>query len=170
MEQTIQELLVSLQKLLSLHRPLLELVRAERTSLLEVDVQRIQDLSLQKQSLLDQISNAERDRVRHCLTLAACWNLNPTQATLSEIVLRTQAVSFKLSEQLRSVQQTLQLLISRTQEQNSANRILVEGSIERVETMKRNVLGEAAPKSSTYSPTGQRQGPGSGSRLLSTEI
>jgi len=170
MEQTIQELLTTLQRLLTLHRQLLEVVRAERQALLGVDVQKIQELAMQKQSVLDEIVALERDRVRLTLTVAGVWGLSPQQATLNEIVLRAQAISLKLSEQLRSVHQTLQLLISRIQEQNQSNRVLVEGSIERVEIMKRNVLGEAVPRSETYSPTGQRQAQSSGARLLSTEI
>jgi len=173
MEKTIENLndLVSrLQKLLSLHRQLLESLRAEREALLAVDVKRIHEVTLEKQGILQQILAAEQARVTAARNVATLLNVPADSTSLGQIVLHSQSVSLKISDQLRSVQQALVHLVTRIQEQNDSNRGLVETSLEHVNQMKRNVLGEAMPKSGTYSSSGQRQNAPAQSRLISTEI
>ena len=133
MENTLESLnglLARLQKLLTLHRQLLESLRAEREALLAMDVRRIQDAALDKQGILHQITQAEQDRIAATREAAALLRAPAGQDTLSNLVLLAQSSSLKLSDQLRSVQQALQLLISRIQEQNLSNQRLVEASLE----------------------------------------
>lgn len=173
MEKTIENLndLVSkLQKLLTLHRQLLDSLRAEREALLSVDVKRIHEVTLEKQGILQQILQAEQGRLAITRTVATQLNAAADSTSLGQIVLHSQSVSLKISDQLRSVQQALVHLVGRIQEQNQSNRGLVESSLEHVNQMKRNVLGESMPKSGTYSSSGQRQNAPAQSRLISTEI
>ncbi len=172
MEKTIEslnDLVTRLQKLLSLHRQLLDSLRAEREALLEVDVRKIHEITLEKQGVLQQILAAEQARLSTSRLVAVQLNA-PADASLGQIILQSQSVSLKTSEQLRSVQQALAHLIGRIQEQNGSNRQLVESSLEHVNQMKRNVIGESMPRSETYSPTGHRQNAPAQSRLISTEI
>jgi flagellar biosynthesis/type III secretory pathway chaperone len=172
MEKTIEslnDLVTKLQKLLSLHRQLLESLRAEREALLAVDVRKIHEVTLEKQAVLQQIVVAEQARVAASRDVAVQLR-SPAEASLGQLVLQSQSVSLKLSEQLRSVQHALVHLIGRIQEQNGSNRQLVESSLEHVNQMKKNVIGESMPKSETYSPTGHRQNAPAQSRLISTEI
>jgi flagellar biosynthesis/type III secretory pathway chaperone len=168
--ENLNELVSRLQKLLSLHRQLLESLRAEREALLAVDVKRIHEITLEKQGVLQQILAAEQGRAAVSRNVATLLNLPADSTSLGQIVLQSQSVSLKTSDQLRSVQQALVHLVARIQEQNHSNRGLVESSLEHVNQMKRNVLGEAMPKSSTYSSSGQRQNAPAQSRLISTEI
>jgi flagellar biosynthesis/type III secretory pathway chaperone len=172
MEKTIEslnDLVTKLQKLLSLHRQLLESLRAEREALLAVDVRKIHEVTLEKQAILQQVAVAEQERLAASRHVAVQMN-SPADLSLGQLVLQSQSVSLKLSEQLRSVQQALVHLIGRIQEQNGSNRQLVESSLEHVNQMKKNVIGESMPRSETYSPTGHRQNAPAQSRLISTEI
>jgi flagellar biosynthesis/type III secretory pathway chaperone len=172
MEKTIEslnELVTRLQKLLSLHRQLLESIRAEREALLAVDVRKIHEITLEKQAILQQVLAAEQARLSICRLVAVQLNAS-ADASLGQIILQSQSVSLKVSEQLRSVQYALVHLVGRIQEQNASNQQLVASSLEHVNQMKRNVIGESMPKSETYSPTGHRHIAPAQSRLISTEI
>lgn len=158
----LSELHGQLQRLLTLHRQLLEALRVEREALLSADSKRIQDCTSEKEGVLHQISILEQERVRLSRGMGG--------GELGQIILAAQAVDLKLSDQLQSVRNALQHLIQRIREQNDANRLLVETSIEHVIQMKKNILGEAAPRGGTYSPSGQASHAPSQARLLSTEI
>ena len=173
MEKTLEclnDLLAKLQKLLSLHRQLLESLRAEREALLGMDVKRIHDSALEKQGILHQIAIAEQARATSAAAAATILGAAKGQENLSNLILLAQSASLKLSDQLRSVQQALQMLVTRIQDQNLSNLRLVESSIQHLEQMKKNVIGEAAPRSGTYSATGQKQNAPVQSRLISTEV
>ncbi|NDD93356.1 hypothetical protein EBZ37_14905 [bacterium] len=173
MEKTLESLnglLSKLQKLLSLHRQLLESLRTEREALLGMDVKKIHEAALEKQGILHQIAFAEQDRASSAIQVAEQLSAPKDQQNLSKLVLLAQSVSLKISDQLRSVQQALQLLVVRIQEQNQSNLRLVESSLQHLEQMKKNVIGESDPRSGTYSSSGQRQNAPVQSRLISTEV
>jgi len=173
MEKTIEnlnQLLGTLQRLLSLHRRLLDAIRTEREALLSADVRRIHDVTLEKQGVLHEIQVAEQERVNAARTVAALLNAPADGAGLSNLILLAQAASLRISDQLRSVQQALQLLVSRIQEQNQANLRLVETSLVHVNEMKKNIIGESMPASGTYSSSGQKQNSPAQPRMLSTEV
>ncbi len=160
--EKLSELHGQLQRLLTLHRQLLEALRVEREALLSADCRRIQDCTSEKEGILHQISILEQARFRSSNALG--------DRDLAAIILAAQAIDLKLSDQLQSVRNALQHLIQRIREQNDANRLLVENSIEHVIQMKKNILGEAVPRAGTYSPSGQASHAPSQARLLSTEI
>ena len=81
MEKTIEnlnQLLGTLQRLLSLHRRLLDAIRTEREALLSADVRRIHDVTLEKQGVLHEIQVAEQERVNAARTVAALLNAPAT--------------------------------------------------------------------------------------------
>ena len=146
------------------------LVRAEREALLSLDVRRIHDVTLEKQGILHEVVVAEQDRITATRIVAALLNAPADTANLSSLILLSQAASLRISDQLRSVQQTLQLLVSRIQDQNRANSLLVETSLVHVNEMKKNVIGESMPGSGTYSASGQKQNGPAQARLFSAEV
>jgi flagellar biosynthesis/type III secretory pathway chaperone len=162
-------ILASLQKLIGLHRQLLEACRVEREALVQADLRQIQESALSKQGLIDSIRQAENQRIDAVTELARRWKRPVRELSLSNIIIAIQGNDPKGAEQLRSAFNALTVLIQRITEQNDDNRILVERSLTHVNDMKRNVLGEAVPKSDTYTPQGQRSGVTGGARLISHE-
>lgn len=167
MEKVLAELYQQLQKLLSLHRQLLELLRTEKQALVDADVTKIEELALSKQGLLDQI--AFHDELRRKL-IAQLSPGGGDAITLSKVAIIAQGIQVKLGEQFRSVQQALSHLLGRIEEQGSYNRQLVEQSLETLVQMKRNILGSEAPRANTYSARGQQNNNNSGARLISREV
>lgn len=160
-----------LQKLMSLHRELMECVRLERQALTHADLKKIQEVTYHKEAVIHSIRQVEADRLRTVEQLGILWRISSKDLTLNEIILKVQDVNPKLSEQLRSAYQALMILVKRIQEQNESNRALVENSLSHVGKMKQNVLGEASPSADVYNQSGQKaQRPSSGSRLISKEV
>ncbi|MGK5082221.1 flagellar protein FlgN [Bdellovibrionota bacterium FG-1] len=160
----------SLQKLIGLHRQLLEACRLEREALVQADLNGIEETTQEKQALVEAIRAAEVERLNHVATLAMAWKRPLRELSLSNLILAVQATAPKMSDQLRSNLNALTVLLDRIQEQNDDNRRLVERSLVHVNQMKKNVLGEAVPKSNTYTAHGQRQATTSGARLISKEV
>ena len=90
--------------------------------------------------------------------------------TLGQIAIEIQGKDPKQAEQLRSAFNALSILIKRATDQNQENQRLVERSLEHVHAMKKNVLGEATPRSDVYNQKGHRSTGQAGSRLISKEV
>jgi flagellar biosynthesis/type III secretory pathway chaperone len=159
----------ALQRLVGSHRQLLDACRLEREALVQADLKQIQETTLAKQGIVEQIRQAESQRIRHLSELAMRWKKPLRELTLPNLIIAVQGTDPRLAEQLRSSYNTLTVLIQRITEQNDDNRALVERSLANIDQMKRNVLGEAVPKSNTYTPQGQRAGVTGGARLISQE-
>jgi hypothetical protein len=159
----------SLQKLIGLHRQLLESCRAERAALVQAELKDIQEATLVKQGVIEAIRQAENERIRAVSELALLWKRPVRDLSLPNLIIAIQGQDAKGAEQLRTSYHALTILIQRITEQNGDNRALVERSLANVNEMKRNVLGEAVPKSDTYNPQGQRSGVTGGARLISHE-
>src|SRR5690606_37128371 len=101
--------------------------------------------------------------------MALDWKKPLKELTLPNLIIAIQGNDPKAAEAFRSAFNALTLLIQRISDQNNDNRLLVERSLEHVGRMKKNVLGEATPRSDTYTPNGQKSNPAPGSRLLSKE-
>ncbi len=169
-DETTAKLHQSLQKLIGLHRQLLEAVRQERDSLLSADLKLVQDSTYAKEALIESIRQAEVERMRITGDYALAWKKPLSELSLSNIIIGIQGDNLKAADQLRSSQNALQVLVSRIVEQNSNNRKICERSLTHFNAMKKNVLGESAPRSDVYSQQGQRVNGPAQSRLLSREI
>ena len=169
MENHITPLYQTLQKMVGLHRQLLDLVRTEREALVNADLKGINDSTHAKEALIQMIKLAEVQRLKTTQDLSTLWKKPFKDLTLSNIIIQVQATDQKSAELLRSSYSVLLLLIKRTAEQNLDNRALLERSLEHVHTMKSNVIKEGKPRSDTYTQKGQRSSPGAGSRLVSKE-
>ncbi len=164
-----ENLYQSLQRLIGLHRQLLETVRMEKTALVDADLKLIEEATAAKQALIEGIRAAETTRLKHTSELAGRWKRPFTELTLAEIAIAIQGYDPKMAEQLRSSSNALTILISRVVEQNNDNAALVKKSLQHVEEMKRNVLGESVPRANTYNQSGRRSAPVHGARLISSE-
>lgn len=169
LEKQVTDIYQTLQKLIGYHRQLREAVLAEREALVAADLKAIQDTTAQKQGLIEEIRRAEAARVRSTQELARIWAKDPAELTLGNLILLVQGKDLKLSEQLRSSLNAITVLINHITEQNDSNRSLVERSLEHVHEMKKNILSETVPKSTTYTQQGQKSPGMQGARILSKE-
>ncbi len=170
MEKPLVQIYQSLQKLVGLHRQLLESVRLERETLVQADLSGIQCATLAKQSLIQEIHHAEGVRLKQSGELALFWKKPLRELTLPNIIMTIQGEDARGAEQFRSMYNTLNVLIQRITDQNQSNLVLIEKSLEHVHQMKKNILNEAAPQSTTYSQQGQRVSSAHHSRLISKEV
>ena len=156
----VQDILGILQKMVGLHRQLLEHVRLEREALVQADRKSLQEQALAKRGVVESINLLEDRRRALTMGLARLWQIQPEKLVLSEIVMQLQVRAPKLSESLRSTQNALRILVERVVAQNDSNRQLLETSMKHVDAMKKNILGEADPLRAGYNPSGQRGGAG----------
>lgn len=168
-DQAIGQLHQSLQKLIGLYRQLLETVRQERDALLSVEIKAVQDATYAKEALIESIKQTEAGRMKILGDLALAWRKPLRELTLSNVIIVVQGEDLKAADQLRSDQNTLQMLMQRTSEQNANNREICERALSHLGVMKKNVLGEGAPRTDVYSPQGQRVNAPTQSRLISRE-
>jgi len=169
-EKQVLEIYQAIQKLIGLHRQLLEVVRAERETLIAAETRAIEEITSLKQGLIGEIRAAESSRIAATQQLAQLWRKEPSELTLSNLIIVVQGRDLKLAEQFRTSLNAITILIDRITEQNDANRALVERSLEHVHEMKKNILGETVPNSQTYGPQGQKSPGMQGARLISKEI
>ncbi len=169
MEKPLLEIFQNLQKQTGLHRQLLECVRVERECLVQADLKGIESAISNKQSLIEEIHQTETARLKLTADLAAHWKKPYRELTLPHIIILIQGKDAKSAEQLRSLFNALSVMIQRIVAQNQENRELVERSLIHIHQMKRNVLGEAAPRTSTYTSQGQKINSPATQRILSKE-
>ena len=169
MEAKLAQIYQVLQKLVGLHRQLLETVRMEREALLASDLKVIQDCTYAKEGSIEAIRQAEAERIKLVTELAMMWRKPLRELTITQIAIEIQGRDLKTADQLRSAHTALTILLQRITEQNRANGELVQTSLSHLEQMKKNVLGESEPKSNTYTQQGQRASGPSGARLISRE-
>lgn len=170
MERPLTQIQETLQKLIGLHRQLLDAVRMERDALVQARVRDIEDAVYAKQALIEGIRQAEAARMKFVAELATLWKKPARDLTLGNIVIEIQAREPKFAEQLRSALNALNILIKRVSEQNEDNRALVDRSLESIHTMKKNVLGEVSPKTDVYNQKGHKAAATASSRLISKEV
>ena len=169
LEKQVTEIYQALQKLIGFHRQLREAVIAERKALVDADLKAIEAAVSMKQGLIEEIRRAEAYRLKMTAELAQIWRKDPKDLTLSNLIIAIQGKDLKFAEQLRSALNAITVLINHITEANESNRSLVEKSLEHVHEMKKNILGETVPKSTTYTQQGQKSAGMQGARILSKE-
>jgi flagellar biosynthesis/type III secretory pathway chaperone len=169
-EKSVENIYQLLQKLTGLHRQLLESMRIERDSLVQADLKAIQTVTSAKQALIEEIHQTEQLRLTHINELAHLWKKKRQDLTLSKVIIEVQGKDPAKAEQLRSVSNALTILIQRIKAQNSENEAFISKSLEHINQMKTNILGEVIPKSNTYTPSAQKAKAPQTTRLISREV
>lgn len=165
-EKPVSKIHHSLQKLVGMHRQLLDVVRAEKEALTEANLRAIQETTGAKQILIENIKAEEIVRQGHVVELAMMLKRPISSLTLLEIAIAVQGEDPKGADQLRSTFNALTILIKRVTEANDANAEHVNRSLTHIREMKRNVLGDATEKSNTYTQQGTRSAAAGASRLI----
>lgn len=169
MEKPLEQIYQHLQRLIGLHRQLLDVVRVEREALIQAEVIGIQEATLAKQAAIEAIQRAETERLKSIAELAILWKQPVRELTLGVIITRLEPFDQRQAEQFRSAQATMNLLIRQASEQNEDNRALVSRSLDHINQMKQNVLGESSPQAGTYNQQGAKNRGSGASRLISKE-
>ena len=170
MDQAVKNLLEALQKLVGLHREMLNCVRSEKEALISADLKVIQEITYAKEALINSIYQWDKERSKNSQHLAIYLRKPVAEITLSNIIIAIQGNDLKTADKLRSSSAALNLLVTRINEQNAENRQLVETTLHHIQEMKKNVLGEAEQKSETYSSYGKKVNSAGASRLISKEV
>lgn len=162
------ELCYVLDKLVVLHRNLLDVLREEIAHMSQVDLKGLGDTAQAKELLLSEIWNHEQLRLQSTEKLALSLQTKPEDATLLSIA---DKLPQQEGDKLRAARTALNMLVSEAKELNSQNMSFAESSLNRIEEMKKNALGISHNASKeNYSNSGVRQPmPEQGGRLLSTE-
>jgi hypothetical protein len=162
-----KELFSILDKLVLLHRNLIDALQEEYSHMGNVDVKSLQEVARTKEALLNEIWNCENSRIRSAEELCFFLEIPIQNATVSSIALQ---LSHTQSEILKNYRTVLDMLVAQTKELNKRNQAFAEQSLVRIEEMKRNVLGLNNNNQENYSSSGTRQTLNqTGGRLLSTE-
>jgi len=169
MDRYLEPLYACLQRMVGLHRQLYETCKLEREAFVSADVKLITEQTHAKELIIETIRQTEAERIRISTFVSADWKVKLSDLTLNFIIREVEPRDPATSEKFRSSLTALTVLIERAKKLNEANRELVEKSLEHVNAMKKNVLGEALPATETYGNLGQKLPNTAGARLLSTE-
>ena len=169
MEQNLAIIHQILEKLVGLHRQMMDVVRSEKEAILGADLNRVQEATHHKEALIEEIKKQEALRLEQVAQIAVATRKPLRDITVQSLIMQVQTSHPKLSEQLRSSMNALLHLVGRIRETSQYNLELLERSLKHVDSMKMNVLGEAVPHSNTYGSQGQPLGHTSGARLISRE-
>lgn len=147
----------------------MDLVRAEKEAILSADLVGVQEATHQKEALIEEIKRQETLRLEQIGHISVQLRKPARDITVQSLILQIQVRDPKLAEQLRSSMNALLLLVGRIRDASQYNLELIERSLDHVDLMKKNVLGEAIPNSNTYGSKAQHVGNTAGARLISRE-
>ena len=94
----ISQIYQVLQKLLGLHRQLLETVRMEREALTSADLKGIQEAAYAKEALIETIRQQESIRLRALGELSSQWNRPLKDLSLPNLIIAVQASDPKFAD------------------------------------------------------------------------
>lgn len=161
------ELSYILEKLIVLHRSLLDLLQEEYEQMTFVDAKSLLETAHSKEVLLFEIWNLEQLRIKTSERIALEQGLVPSKITLLNL---TKNLPQQEQEKLKTQRTILNQLLKQAKERNARNQFFVESSLVRLDQMKKNVLGMGNNSNENYSHSGIRQPiHEQGGRLLSTE-
>ena len=159
----------SLEKLVVLHRSLIDALKLEYTQMSAMDTKGLHESAQTKEFLISEIWNYEQLRIKAAEkikqnTPSLEKKVDVTLQNISEFFSKTD------SDKLLQYRSVLQMLVDEAKALNKKNAEFVIGSLERIEQMKRNVLGLGNNTKENYSNEGVRHPiTEQGGRFLTTE-
>ena len=171
LKEHILTMISVLDQMIGHHRNLLECCREEKTALAEANLKDIQSKTQTKEFLIENIRGLDKARAETAGDIIYSLSGNEKPLSLSQIILQVEPDFLEESLKLRSQMTTLIHLVGSIQKINDQNRDFLKQSVTHIEEMKKNVLGEASPKTETYGNKGSVQsGKNQNSRLISKEV
>lgn len=168
--QKSSELSFLMEKLVALHRNLVDVLDEENRHMVALDTKGLFETAQTKEVLIAEIWNVEQLRLRVTEMLTLLAGLPAGTAVPVTLQTLTNHLPKEQASKLAASRTALQLLMERARERNMRNMGFAQQSLGRIEEMKRNIMGLNNNNSENYSNSGVRQPiTEQGGRLLSTE-
>lgn len=135
---------------IKVYRALLDLVRREKEILVSAKIDDLSDNNRAKELLILKSKGLDRQRETQARELAKLVGADHESPRLLDIAAKMEP---KQNDQLRAIHTTLDLLIRRMKELNTANEALVQSSLKVVNGALGAIRDTLSPKA-TYAPTG----------------
>ncbi len=146
MDGSCHLLLKILRETIEAHRVLHLLMHEEHHYMMNLNRELLAEVIGAKQNVLLQIVDLDQKRI----------GLSFCNASLSEIIEGLeQSGQIPLARELETEKENLKQVLTQIRDQNESNRVLANASLERIEEMKRNIIGARQP-SAGYTSTGSR--------------
>lgn len=145
-KEVTNRLLQNLDDLITSYRHLLEVVRQEKESIANSNLEQMNLHNDNKEVLLMRIKSLDSIRERYAKELA---NLVQFDADYPRLLELAQRVPFELAEKMRLSHATLDLLIRRLQKLNQHNQVVVESALNTLHGAL-NELRDALAPTKTY--------------------
>lgn len=162
MNSSTNSLIELIQEMIGVSRNLIDSCREERDALINADIQALQEASQSKNFLIGSLRQLELKRQQ-------MFSIHNSKVKLDEFVLNLENSDLASANQLRKLKTTFKTLHEKVISMNQENQELILKSLGHLENMKKNVIGEAAPQSSTYGQSGSVSNPSPNPRWISTE-
>lgn len=138
--------------MISLHKALLSALEIERDAMGNLDGVLISDCAQTKQSILNEIITNEAERIRIVEALGKYYSSKKID-TISDLLGFVDEVS---KNELLALQDVLKKILNSCKLQNQINMNLASASLDRIDTMKRNILGQKNNNGENYNAQGSR--------------
>ena len=164
--EDLNKLFHLLERLVQLHQGLIELILQEKHEMSDLNMQGMLECAQSKENLITEIFNHENLRLQVLTEICGSLNIN-SETTLLGLSSYTDEESFK---KLKNIRTTLNLLMEKAKDLNQQNMAFANESMERIDEMKKNILGLGNNTKENYSQGGMRTPmPEQGGRFLTTE-
>jgi flagellar biosynthesis/type III secretory pathway chaperone len=148
-----QELVQSLDQLVTVYRHLLDIVRKENEILIKADMKQIPDMNLTKEKLVFKVKELDGQWQIAATNIAIELQLNNRNPTLLEIASQFSGENATKLEQQHSV---LNILVSRIAELNKKNEILVNSVLSHINGAM-NSITNTLNENPTYKNSGSME-------------
>ena len=150
-----------------LHQTLIETLQDEKQCMVSVDAATLLEITQAKEALLSRILSSEQTRLAATKAVMEKFEISLENASLLGIA---EALKDNGGAEFRAAHKALALLTDRAKAINAENMKIATESLERIELMKKNILGLSNNNQENYNAQGSRHPIGNmGGRLLSRE-
>lgn len=161
------KLTATLDEQIKVYRHLLDIVRKEKDILVSANLDDLNENNKAKEAMLLKVRGLENNRIRYASDLSGQLGLSTEQPRLLEMATR---LSDPQAERLRSLHSVLDLLLSRVQEYNKQNEILVQSALNNI-TGAMNAIRDTLQDKTTYERKGEiRSQSAPSGQLVSREV
>ncbi|RYZ69189.1 MAG: hypothetical protein EOP09_08145, partial [Proteobacteria bacterium] len=141
-----------------------------KDAIVTADLKLIQEKTHAKEYLVECIRSLDQKRALAVGEIFFALDSDTKTPTLSQLIMDIESSHSEQSLKLRAQLNTLLHLVKSAQKFNNQNKDLLAQSIQHIEAMKKNVLGESKPKSETYGAQAQVKSGQTGAKLVSKEV
>jgi flagellar biosynthesis/type III secretory pathway chaperone len=165
-EKAYKSLAEVLEDEIKIYRAMLDVVRREKDVLISADIKELEECNLAKEAMVIKVRSLERLREKYARELGGLLGLHSEFPRLLELASKMLDPA---ASKLRSVHSTMDLLVKRIKEFNSANEELVQSSLKTVNGALGAIKETLQPKV-TYAPSGEVKKPEVAGHFVSKDV